>query len=159
MLLYLELLSPYCPSTLSAEKCVVKSVTGDPSTEYSKAQRDATAGLGGGERTINQEKILESAAKHMTEETHGRERKRQQKQRTDRRTETIQVTHLLTKRIASITQQKRMRLPIMSTDESLWIRSVGVNQPEMVKWCVVKGCFWAYMSQHADSSSSCIFGL
>lgn len=99
MLLYLELLlQPYCPSTLSAEKCVVKSVASDPSSEYSKAQRDATAGLGG-EKTINQEKILESAAKHMTEETHGRERKRHQKQRRDRRTETIQVTHLLTKRI------------------------------------------------------------
>lgn len=52
----------------------------------------------------------------MTEETHGRGRKRQPKQRRLRRTETIQVTHLLPKRIVSIPQ----RLPLVSTDESLW---------------------------------------
>lgn len=64
-----------------------------------------------------------SAAKHMTEETHGRGRR-------DRRTERIQVTHLLPKRIVSITQQKRMCLLLMSTDEWLWICSVGVQQPD-----------------------------
>lgn len=51
----------------------------------------------------------------MTGGTHGRGRQ----QRRARRTETIQVTHLLPKRIVSIPQ----RLPLMSTDESLWIRA------------------------------------
>lgn len=52
------------------------------------------------EKTINQERILEFAAKHMTGPTHGgtmREGGRDgRKQRGNRGTEMIQVTHLLT---------------------------------------------------------------
>lgn len=76
----------------------------------------------------------------MTEETHGRGGKREQKQRGDRRTERIQLTHLRTKRIVSITQKKRMRLLLMSTDESLWIRSVGVNQSDWKRACGLGAC-------------------
>lgn len=60
------------PFNLSAEERVVKSMQSDPrlsSPERTQAQQDVTASLE--ENSINKEKILESAAKHMTEETHG----------------------------------------------------------------------------------------
>lgn len=47
------------------------------------------------EKTINQEKIHQSAAKHMTGQAHGRGSDGR-KQRQDRRAEMIRVTHLLT---------------------------------------------------------------
>lgn len=68
-----------------------------PQTRTAQGQA-VTAGLE--EKTINHERILEAAAKHMTEPTHGdtmSEGGRDgRKQRGNRGTEMIQATHLLT---------------------------------------------------------------
>lgn len=64
-------------------------------------------------KTINQERMLESEAKHMTVQTHGglaREGGRdRQKQRRDRGTEIIQVTQLLIRRHQCITLSGSVR--------------------------------------------------
>lgn len=111
------------------------------------------------EKTINREKILESAAKHMTEQTHGGGRDGR-RQRRHRRTEMIQVTHLLTWRervsrqlhnrrrcertAVDVQQTNSLRLDLLYSLLKLQLFS------DLRRICN-PFCFWhrAYMYQHA----------